>query len=172
MFPVRPPDGEPHLQYVELSTMQDVVGGGGGGGACSCDLSVTPPATLSSLGQDLVQIADWTKDNWQTHVPILAPDTAADVNQLFQWMAMTPFWYHAPTHQIRNNYFYNGRTWNAVADFTVTQAGTYYLKIEDNLYGVAPSYVIIHSTTAPNAMANTDTVTYYPIWTITGELKA
>ena len=80
MFPVRPPDGSPHLQYTALSTLSSVVGGGGGGGGgCSCDLSVTPPAILSALGQDLVQIADWTKDGWQTHVPILAPDVAKDV---------------------------------------------------------------------------------------------
>lgn len=94
LFPVRPPDGEPHLKYVELSTLSSITGGGGGGGGCSCDLSVTPPAVLSSLGQDLMQIADWTKDNWQTHTPILAPDVAKDVVQLFQWMAMTPFWYN------------------------------------------------------------------------------
>lgn len=61
-------------------------------------MSVTPPAALSALGQDLVQIADWTKDGWQTHTPILAPDVAKDVVQLFQWMAMTPFWYNEPTH--------------------------------------------------------------------------
>lgn len=54
LFPVRPPDGEPHLKYVELSTLSSITGGGGGGGHCSCDLSVTPPAVLSSLGQDLV----------------------------------------------------------------------------------------------------------------------
>ena len=82
MFPVRPPDGSPHLQYTALSSLSSAVGGGGGG-HCSCDLSVTPPAGLSSLGQDLVQIADWTKDGWQTHVPILAPDVAKDVVQLF-----------------------------------------------------------------------------------------
>ena len=72
-------------------------------------MSVTPPATLSSLGQDLVQIADWTKDNWQTHVPILAPDTAKDVKTLASWMERTPFWYNEGTHQIQNNFFYNGR---------------------------------------------------------------
>lgn len=97
-FPVRPPDGTPHLKYVELSTLSSITGGGGGGGGCSCDLSVTPPAVLSSLGQDLVQIADWTKDNWQTHVPILAPDVAKDVVRIYQLMAATPFWYNEPTH--------------------------------------------------------------------------
>lgn len=81
-------------------------------------------------------------------------------------MAMTPFWYNEPTHQIRNNYFYNGRTYCAIGDITVSQDGTYYLKIEDNTYGVAPSFSIVHSSKGPNAMSNTDTITYYPIWTI------
>lgn len=100
-FLVRPEEGigEGTLHYASLSTVLSALSGeGGGGGGCSCDLSVTPPAVLSSLGQDLVQIADWTKDNWQTHVPILAPDVAKDVDQMYQWMAMTPFWYNEPTH--------------------------------------------------------------------------
>lgn len=57
-------------------------------------------------------------------------------------------------------------------NFTVTSQGYYYLKIEDNQYGVNPSFSIIHSTTAPNQMQNTDTITYYALWTIDANLKA
>ena len=74
MFPVRPPDGLPHLQYVELSTMQEVVGGGGGGGGCSCDLSAEPPTEISSTWAQPVNTASWTKDNWQTQKDIYVPD--------------------------------------------------------------------------------------------------
>lgn len=115
-FLVRPEEGigEGTLHYASLSDVLSAIssgggGGGGGGGGCSCDLSVTPPTTLSALGQDLVQIADWTKDNWKTHVPILAPDVAKDVVRIYQLMAATPFWYNEGTHQIQNNVFYNGR---------------------------------------------------------------
>lgn len=113
-FLVRPEEGigEGTLHYASLSDVLSALsgeGGGGGGGGCSCDLSVTPPSTLSALGQDLVQIADWTKDNWQTHVPILAPDVVKDVRTLASWMERTPFWYNEGTHQIQNNVFYNGR---------------------------------------------------------------
>lgn len=59
-----------------------------------------------------------------------------------------------------------------MADFTVSNEGYYYLKIEDNMYGVAPSFTIFRSDTAPNAIQNTDTTTYYPIWTINSGLKA
>lgn len=165
LFPVRPPNGTPHLKYVELSVMQNVIGGGGGG--CQCDLSVTPASDLSSLGQDLVQIADWTKDNWQTHVPILAPDVAKDVVRLYQLMSITPFWYNEATQRIVNNYGYCGREFFQLADHAVLQAGVYYLKIENNLYGTSNSYTIVRSDTTPNQMANTDSITYYPLWTIT-----
>lgn len=140
--------------------------GGGGGGGCSCDLSVTPASDLSSLGQDLVQIADWTKDNWQTHVPILAPDVAKDVVRLYQLMSITPFWYNEATQRIVNNYGYCGREFFQLADHAVQQAGVYYLKIENNLYGTSNSYTIVRSDTTPNQMANTDSITYYPLWTI------
>lgn len=81
-FPVRPPDGTPHLKYVELSTLSSITGGGGGGGGCSCDLSTTPFTTLSARGEDLIKIADWTKDNWQTHTEIYAPDSQLDINNV------------------------------------------------------------------------------------------
>lgn len=126
MFPVRPPDGEPHLKYVELSTMKDVVGGGGGGGACSCDLSVVPPATLSALGQDLVKIAAWTKDDWQTHVDILAPDVAKDIVTMANRMAYTPFYLRirynngSPIMDIINNFFFYGREMKTLQNYSVT----------------------------------------------------
>lgn len=134
---------------------------------------MTPPATLSSLGQDLVQIADWTKDNWQTHVPILAPDVAKDVKRIYKLMEATPFWYNETTHQIQNNVFYNGREfYSGLNNYNVTSEGHYYLKIEDNPYGTSPSYGIVRSTTAPNQMQNTDTITYYALWTIDANLEA
>lgn len=56
-----------------------------------------------------MKIAAWTKDSWQTHVDILAPDVAKDVKTLASWMERTPFWYNEEKHQIQNNFFYNGR---------------------------------------------------------------
>lgn len=52
MFPIRPPDGLPHLKYVELSTLSSVAGG------CECDLE----QVLTSG----TKIARWTPDgqNW------------------------------------------------------------------------------------------------------------
>lgn len=126
MFPVRPPTGAPHLKYVELNTMKDVVGGGGGGGKCSCDLSVVPPATLSSLGQDLVKIAAWTKDRWQTHVDILAPDVAKDIVTMANRMAYTPFYLRikynngSPIMDIINNFFFYGRDMKTLQNYSVT----------------------------------------------------
>lgn len=130
-FLVRPEEGigEGTLHYASLSAVLSALsgeGGGGGGGECSCDLSVTPPATLSSLGQDLVQIADWTKDNWQTHVPILAPDTAKDIITLANRMAYTPFYLRIkynngqPIMDIINNFFFYGREMKTVANYTIT----------------------------------------------------
>lgn len=125
-FPVRPPDGTPHLKYVELSTLSSITGGGGGGGGCSCDLSVTPPATLSSLGQDLVKIAAWTKNSWQTHVDILAPDTAKDIVTMANRMAYTPFYLRirynngAPIMDIINNFFFYGREMKTLQNYSVT----------------------------------------------------
>ena len=135
MFPVRPPDGLPHLQYVELSTMQDVVGGGGGGGGgCSCDLSVTPQATLSARGEDLIKIADWTKDNWQTHVEIYAPDSQLDINNMMARYALTPFSLQLVENAvgqgfIRFNFFYYGREFKRINDYTLEGPGAYYLHI-------------------------------------------
>lgn len=154
-FPVRPPDGTPHLKYVELSTLSSITGGGGGGGGgCSCDLSVTPPATLSSLGQDLVQIADWTKDNWQTHVPILAPDTAADVNEINLWQGMTPFSLTLTENSIAHGriehcFFYYGRELKVVGSGTyyLNGAGTYYLHITTDQYGHYQSATIVRTNT-------------------------
>lgn len=112
------------------------------GGGCSCDLSVTPPATLTSLGQDLVQIADWTKDNWQTHVPILAPDTMASVNEINLWQDMTPFSLTLTENSIAQGriehcFFYYGRELKVVGSGTyyLNGAGTYYLHIATDQYG-------------------------------------
>lgn len=138
---MRPPSGAPHLKYVDLNTIKDVVGGGGGG-ACSCDLSVVPPATLSALGQDLVKIAAWTKDDWQTHVDILAPDTALSVNEINLWRDMTPFSLTLTENSIASGriehcFFYYGRELKVVGNgtFFLTGPGTYYLHIATDQYG-------------------------------------
>jgi hypothetical protein len=137
LFPVRPPDGLPHLKYVELSTLSSITGGGGGGGGCSCDLSVTPASDLSSidgLTHDLVQIADWTKDNWQTHTPIFAPDPSKAIVAMANRLAYTPFYLLISQGQmlIINNFFFYGRDMKTVPNYAVTQTGTYYLDIETN----------------------------------------
>lgn len=54
----------------------------------------------------------------------------------------------------------------------MTHEGYYYLKIEDNQYGVNPSFSIFTSSTPPNQIQNTDTITYYALWTINANLKA
>lgn len=98
----------------------------GGGGGCSCDLSVTLASTLSSLGQDLVQIADWTNDGWQTHVPILAPDTAKDIITMANRLAYTPFYLRirynngSPIMDIINNFFFYGRDMKTLQNYAVT----------------------------------------------------
>lgn len=66
LLPIRPPDGEPHLKYVDLSTLRDAISAASAG--CSCD--VRQILTAGTL------IAQWTHDGWQTQTDIYAPSSS------------------------------------------------------------------------------------------------
>lgn len=150
------------LKYKKLDISVDVAGGGGGGG-CSCDL-----CAWYSSGDKL---ATWTNGTKTVEI-FYNSDLSNDVITVYGNQVMTPFWYNPNAHEIQNNFFYDGRVFQRVNNYQVTQQGYYYLKIENNTYPVPNSYTIQRSTVAPDSMQNTDTVTYYALWTINSDLKA
>lgn len=86
---------------------------------------MTPASDLSSidgLTHDLVQIADWTKDNWQTHTPIFAPDPSKAIVAMANRLAYTPFYLLISQGQmlIINNFFFYGRDMKTVPNYAVT----------------------------------------------------
>lgn len=87
---------------------------------------MVPSANLTALGQDLVKIAAWTKDSWQTHVDILAPDVAKDIVTMSNRMAYTPFYLRIrynndqPIMDIVNNFFFYGRDMKTLQNYSVT----------------------------------------------------
>lgn len=177
MFPVRPPDGLPHLQYVELSTMQDVVGGGGGGGGCSCDLSVTPPGQLSNEYAKPVPVASWTKDNWTTRKDIYAPDfsdacTYFMLRQYLEAFAYIPQFNQTARGQIINCCFWYGRRWQTMSNVQVTEPGTWYLEVVNGTTGT-PSFTIRRNSSVamppPKSLIDSltdETTSIFPLWVI------
>lgn len=135
---------------------------------------MTPQTTLSARSEDLIKIADWTKDNWQTHVEIYAPDSQLDINNMMARYALTPFSLQSVINAvgqgfIRFNFFYYGRELKRISDFTLQGAGTYYLHIQTNSYGYVGAEIVKQNTESipPNPpLENTDTDTYYLLWSI------
>ena len=73
-----------------------------------------------------MKIAAWTKDSWQTHVDILAPDVAKDIVTMANRMAYTPFYLRirynngSPIMDIINNFFFYGREMKLLQNYSVT----------------------------------------------------
>ncbi len=75
LLPIRPPDGEPHLKYVDLSTLREAISAASAG--CSCEMSaiVTAETYDDAAYRTNAKIAQFKDCNGNT-TDIYAPDSA------------------------------------------------------------------------------------------------
>lgn len=157
-FLVRPEPYGGTLKYANLSAVISG-GGGGGGGDCSCDVSA-----YFTSGDKL---ATWT--NGTKTVDIYTPILSNDYNKLKGRIQYTPFYYEESISRIINNFFYVNRTLHEIHSegYLVTGPGTYYLKISH--YSNTDLYEIVQDTYTgldTGGKQNTDSETFYKLWTI------
>lgn len=159
-FLVRPEPYGGTLKYANLSA---VISGGGGGGGCSCD--------VTAYFESGDKLATWT--NGAKTVDIYSNVLSNDVRDIRNRVGYTPFFYDVSQQRIINNFFYVNRTLHEIhsSGYIVDQYGTYYLKISH--YASSDTYEIVQDTYTgldTGGKQNTDTETYYKLWTITPNL--